>query len=77
MVLVSSGPGLLQSTHLGGATHHVYLLDLAPSDHHIFQLMGRALVEQRFHSYKNLRNRLDEWCSSTNEDFLGSCLGIG
>ena len=35
--------------------HEAYSLDLTASDYHLFVSMGRALVEQRFGSYEDVK----------------------
>ncbi|KAG5318842.1 MOS1T transposase, partial [Pseudoatta argentina] len=40
--------------------HAAYSPDFAPSDYHLFALMGHALAEQRFGSYKDVKKWLDE-----------------
>ena len=41
--------------------HVAYSPDLAPSDYHLFASLGHALAEQRFTSYENVREWLDNW----------------
>ena len=42
--------------------HAAYSPDLASSGYHLFALMGHALVEQSFCSYKDIKKKwLDEW----------------
>lgn len=49
--------------------HAAYSPDLAPSDYHLFASMGHALSEQRFRSYEEVRNWLDEWFTAKGEDY--------
>ncbi|EFN81808.1 Histone-lysine N-methyltransferase SETMAR, partial [Harpegnathos saltator] len=51
-----------------------YSPDLAPSDYYLFASMGRALAEQRFTSYENVRKGLDDWFASKEQQFF--CRGI-
>ena len=51
--------------------HTPYSPDLAPSDYHLFASMGRALAEQRFRSYEDVKKRLDEWFAAKGEIFTG------
>jgi len=45
--------------------HPAYLPDLAPSDYHLFSLMG--LAEWHF---EDVRKWLDEWFASKDEEFF-------
>ena len=49
--------------------HSAYSPDLAPSDYHLFALLGHALAEKRFTSYENVREWLDNWFDSKDEQF--------
>ena len=49
--------------------HDTYSPDLAPSDYHLFASLGHALAEQRFTSFKNLREWLDNWIDLKDEQF--------
>ena len=40
--------------------HVPYSPDLAPSDHNLFRSMQHRLLEQLFHSYKEIKNWIDE-----------------
>ena len=50
--------------------HPPYLLDLAPSDYHLFRSMSNGLAEQRFTSYENTRKWVDSWKASKYESFF-------
>jgi [histone H3]-lysine36 N-dimethyltransferase SETMAR len=50
--------------------HAAYSPDLAPSDYHLFSSMGHALAEQHFNSYENVKNWLDEYITSKDEEFF-------
>ena len=41
--------------------HAAYSPDLAPTDYHLFASLGHALADQRFTSYENVREWLDNW----------------
>ena len=45
-------------------SHAAYSPDLAPSDYHLFTLMGHAFAQQRFISYEDVRKWLDDWFGS-------------
>ena len=53
--------------------HAVYSSDLAPSEYHLFALMGHALAEQRFASYEDVKKWLGERFSTKAEDFYWRC----
>jgi len=45
-------------------SHAAYSPDLAPSDYHLFALMGHALAQQHFTSYEDVQKWLDDWFGS-------------
>ncbi|GFX21536.1 mariner Mos1 transposase [Trichonephila clavipes] len=47
-----------------------YSPDLAPSDYHLFALLGHALADQRFTSYKSVKSWLDDWLASKDRSFF-------
>ena len=49
--------------------HVAYSPDLAPSDYHLLASLGYALAEQRFTSYENVREWLDNWFDLKEEQF--------
>ncbi|GFT19081.1 mariner Mos1 transposase [Trichonephila clavipes] len=51
--------------------HAAYLPDLVPSDYHLFASLGRALADQRFTSYENVKSWLDDWLASKDRSFFG------
>lgn len=51
-------------------SHPPYSPDIAPSDYHLFRLMQLALQDVRFTSYENIKNWLDEWIASKDEEFF-------
>ena len=52
--------------------HAAYSPDLAPSDYHLFASLDHALAEQRFPSYENVREWLDNWFDLKAEQFYWS-----
>ena len=50
--------------------HAAYSPDLAPSDYHLFASLGHALAEQRFTSYENVRECLDNLFHLKDEQFF-------
>ncbi|EFN81226.1 Histone-lysine N-methyltransferase SETMAR, partial [Harpegnathos saltator] len=51
-------------------SHPPYSPDLAPSDYHLFALMGHALAEQYFADFEEVKKWLDEWFSSKEKQFF-------
>ena len=51
-------------------SHAAYSPDLAPSNYYLFALMGRALSDQHFTSYENVRKWLDDWFASKEQQFF-------
>ena len=49
--------------------HATYSPGLAPSDYHVFASLGYALAEQRFISYENVWEWLDNWFDLKDEQF--------
>ena len=49
--------------------HVANLPDLALSDYHLFALMGHALAEQRFSSFKDVKKWPNEGFMAKGEDF--------
>ena len=47
--------------------HAAYSPDLAPSDYHLFASLGHAVAKQRFTSYENVREWLDNWFDLKDE----------
>ena len=50
--------------------HPRYSPDIAPSDYHLFRSMAHALSEQHFTSYEDVKNWLDSWIASKDEEFF-------
>ena len=48
--------------------HPPYSPDVAPSDFHLFRSMQSALSEQKFTSYREIENWLDNWIASKDTD---------
>ena len=49
--------------------HAAYSPDMTLSDYHFFASLGHALAEQRFTSYENVREWLDDWFDLREEQF--------
>ena len=49
--------------------HAAYSPDLAPTDYHLFASLGHDLAEQRFTSYENVREWLDNWFDLKDKQF--------
>ena len=49
--------------------HAAYSPDLAPSDYHLFASLGHALAKQRFSSYENVQEWLDNCFGLKDEPF--------
>ena len=49
--------------------HATYSPDLAPLDYHLFASLGHALAEQRFTSYENVGEWLDNWFDLKDKQF--------
>lgn len=49
--------------------HPPYSPDIAPSDFHLFQSMQSALSGERFNSYAEIKNWLDNWIASKEQTF--------
>jgi len=50
--------------------HPPYSPDIAPSDYHLFRSMQNGLTAQRFDKVENVRNWLDSWIASKDEQFF-------
>jgi len=50
--------------------HAAYSPDLAPSDYLLFSELARALTEQHFDSYENVKKWLDGWFASQTQEFF-------
>ncbi|GFX50826.1 mariner Mos1 transposase [Trichonephila clavipes] len=50
--------------------HPLYSPDLAPSDYHLFRSMAHGLDDQHFRSYEEVKNRIDSWIASKDNQFF-------
>lgn len=50
--------------------HPPYSPDIAPSDYHLFRSMAHGLSNQRFNSYDEVKNWIDTWIASKDEQFF-------
>ncbi|GFY09176.1 mariner Mos1 transposase [Trichonephila clavipes] len=50
--------------------HPLYSPDLAPSDYHLFRLMAHGLADQHFRSYEEVKNWIDSWIASKDNQFF-------
>jgi len=50
--------------------HPPYSPDIAPSDYYLFRSMAHGLAEQHFHSFEEVKNWVDSWIGSKDEEFF-------
>lgn len=50
--------------------HPPYSPDVAPSDYHLFRSMAHGLADQHFRSYEEVRNWIDSWIASKDDQFF-------
>jgi len=50
--------------------HPPYSPDIALSDYHLFRLMTHGLTVQYLHSYEEVKNGMDTWIASRDEQFF-------
>jgi len=50
--------------------HSLYSPDIAPSDYHLFQSMAHSLADQHLHSYEEIKNWVNTWIASKDEQFF-------
>ncbi|GFX73147.1 mariner Mos1 transposase [Trichonephila clavipes] len=50
--------------------HPLYSPDLGPSDYHLFRLMAHGLADQHFLSYEEVKNWIDSWITSKDDQFF-------
>ena len=43
--------------------------DIASSDYYLFRLVAHGLAEQHFTSYEEVKNWVDSWIASKDEEF--------
>ena len=48
----------------------VYSPDVAPSDCHLFRSMAHGLADQHFQSYEEVKNWIDSWIASKDDQFF-------
>jgi len=47
-----------------------YFPDVAPSDYHLFRSMAHGLADQHFRSYEEVKNWIDSWMASKDDQFF-------
>ncbi|GFT28199.1 mariner Mos1 transposase [Trichonephila clavipes] len=50
--------------------HPLYSPDLAPLDYHLFRSMAHGLADQHFRSYEEVKNWIDSWIASKDNQFF-------
>ena len=50
--------------------HPPYSPDVAPSDYHLFRSMAHDLADQHFRSYEEVKNWIDSWIASKDDQFF-------
>ena len=50
--------------------HSPYSSDVAPSDYHLFRSMAHGLANQYFRSYEEVKNWIDSWIASKDDQFF-------
>ena len=50
--------------------HPLYSPDVAPSDYHLFRSMAHGLADQHFRSYEEVKNWIDSWMASKDDQFF-------
>jgi len=51
-------------------SHSPYSQQIAPSDYHLFRSMAHGLADQHLHSYEEVKNWIDMWIVSKDEQFF-------
>ena len=51
-------------------SHPPYSPDVAPSNYHLFRSMAHGLAEQHFRSYEEVKNWIDSWIASKDDQFF-------
>ena len=50
--------------------HPPYSPDVASSDYHLFRSMTHGLADQHFRSYEEVKNWIDSWTASKDDQFF-------
>ena len=50
--------------------HPPYSPDVAPSDYHLFRSVAHGLADQHFRSYEEIKNWIDSWIASKDDQFF-------
>ena len=50
--------------------HPPYSPDVAPSDYYLFRSMAHGLADQHFRSYEEVKNWIDSWIASKDDQFF-------
>ncbi|EGI61314.1 Mariner Mos1 transposase, partial [Acromyrmex echinatior] len=50
--------------------HPPYSPDVVPSDYHLFRSMAHDLADQHFQSYEEVKNWIDSWIASKDDQFF-------
>ncbi|KAG5307583.1 MOS1T transposase, partial [Pseudoatta argentina] len=58
-------------------SHPPYSPDVAPSDYHLLRSMAHDLANQHFRIYEEVKNWIDSWIASKDDQFFrrGICMG--
>ncbi|EGI58342.1 Mariner Mos1 transposase, partial [Acromyrmex echinatior] len=51
-------------------SHPPYSPDVALSDYHLFRSMAHDLADQHFRSYEEVKNWIDSWIASKDDQFF-------
>jgi len=54
----------------GSSTHPPYSPDIVPSDYHLFRSMAYGLADQHLRTYEKVKNWIDTWIASKDEQFF-------
>jgi len=55
---------------MGSPIPPLYSPDVAPSDYHLFRSMAHGLADQHFQSYEEVKNWIDSWIVSKDDQFF-------
>ncbi|EGI67646.1 Mariner Mos1 transposase [Acromyrmex echinatior] len=64
-----NGQDILGNVEMGSPTPP-YSPDVAPSDYHLFRSMAHGLADQHFRSYEEVKNWIDSWIASKDDQFF-------